>query len=604
MNSPIRLAFILVSTIRSKANLLTAFFRWPLILCLVCLISLAFHAHATEDASEEPELFLYGPKPDDAAKNTADEDESGWTAADWARVPPVRPMPRPGKFAKPPARPGYASLRDLLADVEPEYFPDPGRGYYSFWDQVTGNEREKKPVSPYPPFALMPTSAFDVDFRYLEDPEHEKDIFDPLKRIHLGDDWLLSFGGSFWYRYMHETDSRLNAAGRNNDYSLIRTRFHADLWYRDKVRLFAEFIDARSFNSELTPLAIDRNHTDMLNLFADVNLGNINNSPLYMRFGRQELIYGSQRLISTLDWANTRRTFQGIKSFWSNEKWDVDAFWVRPMKTEKGEFDNWDKERDFFGLWSTYKHDKDHLLDLYFLSLNDSRAINPARSNVSAGNVLRGVAAGGNAMQGDSHIHTLGGRIVGDYNRILYEIEGMYQFGEWANLDVSAFAVATGVGYDFQMPLNPILWLRYDFASGDGDPNDGNANTFNHLFPFGHYYLGYIDLIGRQNIHDFNAQLTLHPKRWVTVLAQYHRYYLANKRDFLYNAGGVALLGDNTGQSGSHVGDGMDFLINLHLARHHDVLVGYSKLFSGNFIENQRPGINSDLFYVQYNFRF
>lgn len=547
-------------------------------LCILGVFAVAFQANATESNKTHA-----------AATISAD---TNWSESDWAKVPPVRPMPLPGMFVKPPARPGYASIRDLLFGDTTEYTTNSGRGYYSLWDQLTGNVREKKPTDPHPPFALMPTPAYDIDFRYLEDPQHEKDLFDPLKRIHLGDDWLLSFGGSFWYRYMHETDSRLNAAGKNNDYHLLRTRFHADLWYRDKVRLFAEFIDARSLNPDLAPLGIDRNHTDILNLFADINLGNINNNPLYIRAGRQELIFGSQRLISTLDWANTRRTFQGIKTFWKSDKWDVDAFWVRPIETEKGEFDNWDRDRDFFGLWGTYKHDKDHLLDLYFLSLNDNRIVSP--TNIATGNIL----------QGNSIVHTLGGRLAGDYNRILYEIEGMYQFGERSNLDVSAFAVATGVGYDFQMPLNPILWLRYDFASGDSNAQDGRSNTFNQLFPFGHYYLGYIDLVGRQNIHDFNAQFTLHPKRWVTFLAQYHRYYLANKRDFLYNAGGAAILQDPTGQSGSHVGDGIDFLINLHVARHHDVLVGYSKLFAGDYIHNQRPGIDPDLLYVQYNFRF
>jgi Alginate export len=547
-------------------------------LCLFGVFAVAFQANATDTSNTN--------------EATTTSTETSWSKSDWAKVPPVRPMPRPGMFGKAPGREGYASIVDLLADVEPEYFPDPGEGYYSLWDQLTGKKRKKRQTDPYPPFGLMPTSAFDIDFRYLENPEYDKDFFDPLKRIHLADDWLLSFGGSFWYRYMHETDSRLNAAGKNNDFGLVRTRFHADLWYRDQFRLFAEFIDARSMNPDLAPLGIDRNHTDMLNLFADINLGNINNSPLYVRAGRQELIFGSQRLISTLDWANTRRTFQGIKTFWKSDKWDVDAFWVRPMDTNKSDFDTWDKDRDFFGLWGTYKYDKDHLLDLYFLSLNDNRVVSAAN------------AANGNVMQGDSFVTTFGGRLVGDYNRILYEIEGMYQYGERSNLDVSAFAVATGVGYDFQMPLNPILWLRYDFASGDDNPNDGKSSTFNHLFPFGHYYLGYIDLIGRQNIHDFNAQLTLHPKRWVTFLAQYHRYYLANKKDFLYNAGGGATLRDPTGQSGSHVGDGIDFLINLHVARHHDVIVGYSKLFSGEFIEKQRPGINADLLYVQYNFRF
>ncbi|SFK19096.1 hypothetical protein SAMN05216302_106512, partial [Nitrosomonas aestuarii] len=29
-----------------------------------------------------------------------------------------------------------------------------------------------------------------------------------------------------------------------------------------------------------------------------------------------------------------------------------------------------------------------------------------------------------------------------------------------------------------------------------------------------------------------------------------------------------------------------------------------SKLFSGDYLETQRPGVASDLFYVQYNFRF
>lgn len=489
---------------------------------------------------------------------------------DWSQTPPVTPMPRVGIWTKPPSGPGYYSLQDLM----------------------TGHKREAPPVSPYAPFALLPTSAFDIDFRYLEKPEHEKDFFDPVKRIHLGDDWLLSFGGQFWYRYMHETDSRLNAAGADNKYHLFRTRFHADLWYQDRVRLFAEFIDARAAGQDLPALAIDKNHTDMLNLFADIKLGQFHDGPAYMRVGRQELLYGSQRLISTLDWANTRRTFQGIKTFWRTPTFDLDAFFVRPMTTERNEFDHWDKDRNFFGLLGTYRPMKGQLLDLYFLSLIDNRPVSPF--NVQQGNIL----------QGDSTLQTMGGRIAGDYNRFLYELEGAYQFGERSNLDISAFMVASGLGYHIPLPMNPQFWLRYDFASGDSNPHDGRTNTFNHLFPFGHYYLGYMDLVGRQNLHDFNAQLTMHPQPWFTFIAQYHRFYLANKRDFLYNAAGIGTLRDITGQSGSHIGDEIDFRINFHVSRHQDVLVGYSKLFTGNFVNNQRPGISPDFFYAQYTIRF
>ncbi len=492
------------------------------------------------------------------------------TQVDWSKAPPVSPPPRAGIFVKPPMGPGYFSLLDL----------------------IDGNEREKPQVDPLPPSALTTTPAFDFDFRYLEQPGHDKDFFDPVKRIHLGSDWLLSFGGSFWYRYMHETDSRLNAAGINNDYHLLRTRLHADLWYQDQFRLFAEMLDARALGLDLPALAIDKNHTDMLNLFADVKLGQFMDGPAYLRVGRQELLYGSQRLISTLDWANTRRTFQGVKTFWQTPAFNLDAFWVRPMVTELNQFDNWDKDRNFVGLWGTYKAIPGQVLDLYYLSLIDNRIVSPA--NITQGNVL----------QGDSVLHTIGARWVGDYERILYELEGMYQFGKRSHLDISAFSIASGVGYQLPLPMNPQFWLRYDFASGDKNHRDGRSNTFNQLFPFGHYYFGYIDQIGRQNIHDFNAQFTLHPQPWVTFLGQYHRFYLANKRDYLYNAAGAGTIRDITGQSGSHVGDEIDFTINFHLSRHQDVLLGYSKLFTGEFLKNTRPGVSPDLFYAQYNFQF
>lgn len=492
------------------------------------------------------------------------------TQVDWSKAPPVSPPPRAGIFVKPPMGPGYFSLLDL----------------------IDGNEREKPQVDPLPPSALTTTPAFDFDFRYLEQPGHDKDFFDPVKRIHLGSDWLLSFGGSFWYRYMHETDSRLNAAGINNDYHLLRTRLHADLWYQDQFRLFAEMLDARALGLDLSALAIDKNHTDMLNLFADVKLGQFMDGPAYLRVGRQELLYGSQRLISTLDWANTRWTFQGVKTFWQTPAFNLDAFWVRPMVTEPNQFDNWDKDRNFVGLWGTYKAIPGQVLDLYYLSLIDNRNVSPA--NITQGNVL----------QGDSVLHTIGARWVGDYERILYELEGMYQFGKRSHLDISAFSIASGVGYQLPLPMNPQFWLRYDFASGDKNHRDGRSNTFNQLFPFGHYYFGYIDQVGRQNIHDFNAQFTLHPQPWVTFLGQYHRFYLANKRDYLYNAAGAGTIRDITGQSGRHVGDEIDFTINFHLSRHQDVLLGYSKLFTGEFLKNTRPGVSPDLFYAQYNFRF
>ena len=501
---------------------------------------------------------------------TTSEEES---AEILKTVPVVSKAPRPGGFIIPPS---------------PKATEYPGQ--YSFIDFVTGKNRTTKPVSPYAPFALQTTPAADINFRYLDKPGHEEDIFDPLKRIQIGNDVTLSFGGQFWYRHMRATDARLKPSGKNNTFHLTRLRVHTDIWYQDKIRFFGEFLDARHWGNELQPLGIDRNHTDMLSIFMDVKVAEALGGKAYVRVGRQELTYGSQRLISSLDWVNTRRTFQGVKVFWHTPKFNLDTFWVRPMRTQPNAFDQWNKKKDFVGLWGTYKPKKGDALDLYYLSLMNNS----------------GTDVGRNGVTGDSVIHTIGARYVGTYKRLLFELEGMYQFGRHAaDQDISAGAVAVGAGYRIPLPYNPTAWLRYDYASGDNNASTGGTrNTFNHLFPFGNYYMGWLDRVGRKNIHDFNAQFSLHPQRWLTFISQYHRYYLAEKKDYLYNAGGAATLRDATGQSGSHVGDEIDVRFNIHVDRHQDILVGYSKMWAGTFTKNTRPGINPDLFYVQYNFRF
>ena len=505
--------------------------------------------------------------------STTSEEES---AEILKTVPVVTKGPRPGGFIIPPS-------------PKAKEYP----GQWSFMDFATGKNRTTKPVSPYAPFALQTTPASDINFRYLDKPNHEKDIFDPLKRIKIGNNTTLSFGGQFWYRHMRATDARLGASGKNNSFHLTRLRAHVDLWYQDKIRFFGEFLDARSWGNELSHLGIDRNHTDVLSMFMDVKLGEAQafgkRGKAYVRIGRQELTFGSQRLISSLDWVNTRRTFQGVKAFYHSPKFNLDTFWVRPMTTQPNAFDQWNKKKDFVGLWGTYKPKKGDAFDLYYLSLMNGS----------------GTISGQGGVKGNSVIHTIGSRYVGTYKRFLFELEGMYQFGRHSNQDISAGAVAVGAGYRVPLPFNPTVWARYDYASGDNNGGTGGTrNTFNHLFPFGNYYMGWLDRVSRQNIHDINAQFSMHPQRWLTFISQYHRYYLAEKKDYLYNAGGAATLRDATGQSGSHVGDEIDVRFNIHVDRHQDILVGYSKMWAGKFTKAQRPGINPDLFYVQYNFRF
>src|SRR5438445_3612225 len=107
--------------------------------------------------------------------------------------------------------------------------------------------------------------------------------------------------------------------------------------------------------------------------------------------------------------------------------------------------------------------------------------------------------------------------------------------------------------------MAPQFWVAYDYASGDHNGGKKGAHgTFNQLFPFGHYYFGFLDLVGRQNIQDANAQFVVFPAKWVFAGVQYHHFMLDSSHDALYSAGGAVLRRDPTGKASNTVGDEID----------------------------------------------
>jgi len=488
----------------------------------------------------------------------------------FKKVPPVRALPRPGMFPIPPSGPGY----------------------YSALDALRGKCSEKPPQSGYPAFALMQHSLFDADWRYLDDPKTPpKDISERLKRMHLGSNWLFSTGGTAWTRYFSETNSRLT--GTDNNFSQYRARVYGDLWYKDFFRIYAEGIFAGTQGLDLPALPIDLNQNDFLNLFIDLKVWEFGDTPVYARVGRQELLLGSQRLISPLDWANTRRTFQGARIMTTGEKFNFDAFWAQPVIPNSKGIDSVDTNINFAGVWGTYKPKKGTTVDLYALMFDNKSTIVQSGINRAPNN-----------------INTIGSRYAGDKDsRFLWEFEGAIQFGQQGTNDLFAGMATAGLGYHPKdVKWNPTMWLYYDYASGDNNPNSGSFNTFNQLFPFGHYYLGWADIVGRQNIHDVSASLTLYPAKWMTLWLQAHNFWLASSKDALYGPAGGALRRDATGAAGNFVGNELDTIMNFHLGKRTDLLVSYSYLFAGDFLRNTQPAgagsANSSTLAVIMNYRW
>jgi hypothetical protein len=162
------------------------------------------------------------------------------------------------------------------------------------------------------------------------------------------------------------------------------------------------------------------------------------------------------------------------------------------------------------------------------------------------------------------------------------------------------------MGWNFStLPMTPQFWVGYDLASGDHNPGRSDTHgTFNQLFPFGHYYFGFLDDVGRMNIQDLNFQAVTWPTKWVTCCAQYHIFRLDSSKDALYGPASQVLRVDPTGAAGRTVGNELDLWTNFHLAQNQDIWVGWSKLYEGSFLKKTGFGPSPELFYVQYSFRW
>jgi hypothetical protein len=443
----------------------------------------------------------------------------------------------------------------------------------------------EKPL-PGPKYNLLRSTD---DFSYLDGPpgSYQADVFDPIKNIRLGD-WRLSLGGSFRGRLESRTNKFPNLVDPTQDTAFLhRTYLHADLRFRKLLRFYLEGTYAEIEQNDSPLLAIDENRWDFYQYFADLRvLGE--SVPLTLRAGRQELLYGKQRLVSPLDWANTRRRFEGFKLFWEDSNWNADLWYVFPVVVDGRDLDHYDERQPFLAAYVSYKGIPNHGIDLYYFYTRNANEPQNAAGD-----------------RGSLNLNTLGGRFFGKTGPWDYDTELTGQFGSFAGDVVQAWSWTADGGYTLkQMPWSPRLGLGLDYASGDKDPFDRQHQTFNQIFPLGHAYLGIMDFIARQNIRAGNINLTVNPHKKVTAQATYLVFCLDSETDSLFNAAGASVRRDPWAQSGARVGQELDLVIDLQIDTHQKVQFGYAHFWNGAFVRQTGLDDDADFLYVQYEVKF
>jgi hypothetical protein len=417
---------------------------------------------------------------------------------------------------------------------------------------------------------------------------------DRLKYVPLsagGSSWL-SLGGQLRARSEVVSDFLLVDSPLNDDaFELVRLLLHADVHAGPYLRAFVEGKHALAFDRALPGgrRPLDHDELELQNAFVELSCCGARAVGLTARVGRQELLLGSQRLLSPLDWTNTRRTFEGVRLTARLKSLAVDGFVTRPVLVDTMEFNERDAVTAFWGV-----------------------ALRPATPAAAFAWELYGLALaydGPAPLWGYTGAHdrfTLGARVTGALSSPLtrFDLEGGWQTGSLGASDVAAWFVASDLTRSFpNTPLKPTATVGFDYASGDADRADGMVGTFHQLYPLGHAYAGYMDLLGRQNLIEARAVLTAAPIAPVSLRASVNRFLRADLGDAAYNVGGGVLrpaLGTERA-----IGTEMDLTSTWQLNRHTRIELGYGHFWPGAFLTGSAAGaVGSDWGYASTAFTF
>lgn len=333
---------------------------------------------------------------------------------------------------------------------------------------------------------------YDENYEFLKDSTrnfYENLKFKPLNK---DKDIYVSFGGEARYEYVdfdNEDWGRLNIG--HNNFLLQRYDLHADIHLGKNVRVFAQLRSALQNGRINGPRGIDEDQLNIQNLFIDVNLWTKEDKKLTVRAGRQELDYGSGRLISVREGPNARLYFTGGKIMYSSSRFSIDAFAMMSDIVYKGVFDNqMSKQLNLWGAYSKIIFRKAGNLDLYYLGIRRDESL-----------FEEGIAP--------ERRHTIGTRLWKYGGGFIYNLEAAYQFGTFGSGNISAWTASADIGYLFEnIKFKPSINLRNDYISGDKTKGDGNLQTFNPLYPKGGYF-GFSPQIGPVNLIDIHPYATM-----------------------------------------------------------------------------------------------
>ena len=285
--------------------------------------------------------------------------------------------------------------------------------------------------------------------------------------------------------------------------------------------------------------------------FFEANLDYHLTEKFSLKLGRQELNYGDQLIIGSLAWANTGRSFDGLKAKYKYDWGWTDIFYSKITDNNNTLLSN--DDTDLLSIYNSWGYgDLFKNIDLYYIHLNNK--------------IITG-----------TRVNTLGFRLKGGKDWFFYRTENGYQSG--SNLGSNAYQYNLELGGKYK-------WAKLSAEYAVAGPD------YRQKFPTAHKFQGFADVIGRRNIENAILSLKTWPMDWFGLRVDYHMFRRHKTDTSAFKLDGSTAWGVNG--TSDDIGSELDIIVNIKTKDSVNLQLGAAFFSPGEYMKQQDTNLSDD----------
>lgn len=357
-----------------------------------------------------------------------------------------------------------------------------------------------------------------------------------------------------------------------NTYLLHRLRLNLVATPRTWLNFTFQTQDARVFFTNVSPVPSTQKDPIDLRL-GYVQIGNGEEGPVSLQFGRLRLDYGEGRLLGDGDWSNVGRSFDAARMIFHYRKLRVDAFSGISDKIYIDGVATPTLGEHFDGLYGSLDR------------VVPNAVVEPYLLWKMEHHVKGEIVKTGNLDE-----KTIGFRWLGKLPLGLdYGMESAMQRGSQATEPISAWAAHLVMGFTLPNAKHlPRFFSEFNEGSGDKNAKDGVHGTFDTLFPSAHDKLGLADLFCWANIVHGRGGFQYRVRPTLTLGLADNSFWLANRHDGVYSSSKLTIA--SNGSEGKYLGQEPDFQARLNATSRTQIDFAAGHIFAGEFLQKSSHG--------------